>query len=129
MPDQIALTPYDMLGQARGVRRLCERFYAIMDEDARVSTLRAMHADDLGPMTEKLASFLNAWLGGPRDYFARADAPCMMSLHRKLPIGAEESGQWLYCMERALEECGASETVRAMIEPAFARMAEAMRSR
>jgi hemoglobin len=127
--EALALTPYAMLGEAAGVRRLCERFYAIMDEDERAAELRAVHAADLVPMTAKLASFLNAWLGGPRDYFDRPDAPCMMSVHKRFPIGVEERDQWLYCMGRALEACGASAEVRAMIEPAFARLADAMRSR
>jgi hemoglobin len=122
-------TPYDMLGGREGVCRLCERFYAVMAEDERASDLRAMHAADLTPMTAKLAEFLNAWLGGPRDYFQRADAPCMMSVHKRFAIGAEERDQWLYCMARALDACGASPDVREMIEPAFARLADAMRSR
>lgn len=126
---EAAATPYEMLGEAAGVRRLCERFYAIMAEDERAAVLRAMHAEDLTPMTAKLALFLNAWLGGPRDYFERADAPCMMSVHKSLPIGAEERDQWLYCMGRALDACDAPAPVRAMIEPAFARLADAMRSR
>lgn len=125
---ETALTPYEMLGEAAGVRRLSECFYAIMALEERVALLRAMHAEDLGPMTAKLALFLNAWLGGPRDYFEHADAPCIMSIHKRLPIGAEARDQWLYCMARALEACGASAAVCAMIEPAFARLANSMRS-
>ena len=122
-------TPYKLLGGSEGVRKLAQRFYEIMDKDQAAKGIRALHQDDLGPMTEKLASFLNGWLGGPRDYFDRPDAPCVMSAHHRFPIGASERDQWLRCMSLALEETGASQQVRAMVEPAFARLADAMRNR
>ncbi|MGE0830039.1 MAG: group II truncated hemoglobin [Hyphomonadaceae bacterium] len=121
-------TPFDLIGGAEGVRRLCERFYAVMAEDASAKTLRDMHGPDLGPITDKLTLFLTAWMGGPRDYFAQPEAPCIMSVHKRLPIGAAERDQWLHCMARALKETGASEEARAMLNPAFARIADAMRS-
>lgn len=122
-------TPYDLIGGAPAVRRLAERFYAIMAEAPEAAAVRAMHGDDLGPIVGKLAGFLSGWMGGPRDYFAREDRPCIMSLHRALPIGARERDEWLWCMQRALAETEVSAEVRAVLEPAFARVAEAMRTR
>lgn len=121
-------TPYALLGGEAGVRRLAERFYAIMAEDRNAAAIRAMHQADLGPIVDKLAGFLSGWLGGPRDYFERDDAPCIMSVHKRLPIGESERDQWLDCMRRALAETGATAETRAMLEPAFARIADAMRS-
>ncbi|MDX2276263.1 MAG: group II truncated hemoglobin [Hyphomonadaceae bacterium] len=120
-------TPYELLGE-EGVRALATRFYQVMAEEPAAHRIRNMHQGDLGSVTEKLAQFLRGWLGGPRDYFERADAPCIMSLHKRLPIGAEEARQWTACMERALEDVAVTEEVRGMLRPAFARMAEAMRS-
>lgn len=122
-------TPYEMIGGAPGVRRLAERFYAIMAEAPEASAVRAMHGEDLEPIVGKLAGFLSGWMGGPRDYFMRDDSPCVMSVHRALPISARERDEWLWCMQRALAETEAPDQARAVLEPAFARIAEAMRSR
>lgn len=122
-------TPYDMIGGAPAVRRLAERFYAIMAESPEAAAVRAMHGEDLGPIVGKLAGFLSGWMGGPRDYFMREDRPCVMSLHRALPITARERDEWLWCMQRALDETDVSEEARAVLEPAFTRIAEAMRTR
>lgn len=125
----IEKTPYELIGGAEGVRRLAGSFYAIMARTPEAHAIRAMHAADLDPIVDKLAGFLSGWMGGPRDYFERADAPCIMSVHKRYPIGAEERDQWLACMRMALEETGASAQARAVLEPAFARAADAMRSK
>jgi hemoglobin len=122
-------TPYDLIGGAPAVRRLAERFYAVMAEAPEAAAVRAMHGEDLGPIVGKLAGFLSGWMGGPRDYFMRDDRPCVMSLHRALPISARERDEWLWCMQRALAETDVPEEARAALEPAFARIAEAMRTR
>lgn len=124
----MTMTPYDMLGE-EGVRRLAARFYEVMAEEPDAAGIRGMHEADLGPVSEKLAGFLRGWLGGPRDYFEREDAPCIMSVHRRLPIGAAESDQWLACMRKALRDIDASAEVRDLLSPAFERLAAGMRSR
>lgn len=125
----ISQTPYALIGGDEAIRRLAVRFYAIMAERPDTAPIRAMHAGDLGPVSEQLTSFLRGWMGGPRDYFQRPDSPCIMSLHRALPIGEPERDQWLACMDQALKETVASAELRAMLSAAFARMANAMRSR
>lgn len=122
-------TPYQQLGGDDGVRRLAMRFYEIMAERPDAATIRGMHDEDLAPITENLFGFLRGWTGGPRDWFERDDAPCIMSLHRRLPIGAAERDQWLDCMNLAIAETVTSPDVRDMLQPAFARIADAMRSR
>ena len=52
-----AQTPFEILGED-GIRRLTAAFYDIMDELPEAAALRAMHAEDLGPMKEKLAEML-----------------------------------------------------------------------
>lgn len=121
-------TPYDLIGGAPAVRRLAERFYAIMADAPEAAAVRAMHGQDLGPIVDKLAGFLSGWMGGPRDYFMRDDRPCVMSLHRALPISARERDEWLWCMHRALAETDVPDEARVVLEPAFARIAEAMRT-
>src|SRR5699024_6244545 len=60
--------PFDLLGGEEGVRRLVDRFYDLMDELPEAETIRAMHAEDLALIRDKLATFLMGWLGGPRRY-------------------------------------------------------------
>ncbi|MBT9446124.1 MAG: group II truncated hemoglobin [Hyphomonadaceae bacterium] len=122
-------TPYELLGGDDGVRRLATRFYEIMAGRPEAAAVRGMHDDDLAPITENLYGFLRGWTGGPRDWFERTDAPCIMSLHRRLPIGEAERDQWLDCMNRAIEETVASPDARELLQPAFTRIADAMRSR
>lgn len=126
---QIEITPYDMLGGEPGVRALSARFYAIMSETPEAAPIRAMHDADLAPIIDKLTGFLSGWLGGPRDYFEAPDAPCIMSLHRRLPIGPGERDQWMTCMRRALAETDLDPSMREKLDQAFTRTAEAMRSR
>lgn len=87
-----------------------------------------MHRADLGPITDSLADFLMGWIGGPRDWFMRPDRPCIMSLHRALPIGESERDQWLACMKQALAETVSDVELRIELEAAFFRTANAMRS-
>lgn len=123
-----APTPYDLLGGDDGLRRLATRFYELMAERPDATAIRAMHDTNLAPVTENLFGFLRGWTGGPRDWFERADAPCIMSVHRRLPIGEAERDQWLACMQAALDDVGVSGAARDIVDPAFARIADAMRS-
>lgn len=122
-------SPFERLGGREGLRRLAVRFYAIMSERPDAAGIRAMHSDDLGAVTESLAEFLMGWVGGPRDWFQREGRPCIMSLHRALPIGEAERDQWLACMKQALAEQVDDADLRADLEAAFFRTADAMRSR
>ena len=100
-----------------------------MDESPRAATIRAMHARDLGPMREKLVDYLVGWLGGPPRYHARPDAKCIVSAHTPYSIGRAESDQWMDCMREALSATGVSDELRALIEPAFDRVAKGLQNR
>lgn len=128
-PEAVEASPYVLIGGDEPIRRLAFRFYAIMAERPDASAIRAMHADDLTLVTEQLADFLRGWMGGPRDWFLKEDRPCIMSLHRSMPIGATEARQWLACMNQAMEETGVPPDVADQLRAAFARLAGAMRSR
>ncbi len=128
-PQASTPTPYEQLGGEPVVAALAQRFYQIMAERPEASGIRAMHADDLSKVTGSLTEFLRGWLGGPRDWFMRGDRPCIMSLHRRLPIGEAERDQWLACMAQAADETVERAELRPLLMDAFARMAEAMRSR
>ena len=126
---EVELTPFEIIGGEEAVRKMVDRFYDIMDSAPEAAGLRAMHADDLSPMRERLSEFLNAWLGGPRTYFEREDRKCIMSAHRPFAIGEAERDAWMMCMRQALEDCGVSEDMRTLLDRPFARMCEAFRNR
>ncbi|MDP1753577.1 MAG: group II truncated hemoglobin [Reyranella sp.] len=122
-------TPYLIVGGDVMVRRIVDRFYDIMDSAPEAAGIRALHADDLSAVRERLFEFLSGWLGGPPLYFQRPDHKCIMSAHRPFAIGQAERDEWMMCMRRALEDCGVPEDVRSVLDGAFLRMAEAFRNR
>jgi hemoglobin len=121
-------TPYQILGED-GVQRLVEAFYDIMDTLPDASRVRAMHAEDLAPMKEKLAEYLIGWMGGPPRYADKYGSVCMTEPHAPYHIGPEERDQWLLCMNRALERIGASEELVEMLRIPLFRIADAVRNR
>ena len=122
-------SPYEQLGREPGVRALVERFYRFMDELPEAATIRAMHADDLEPMIDKLEVFLTGWMGGPQRYRERFGRVVIPAAHEPYPIGAAESEQWLLCMRRALESVEVSDELGALLMDAFASMARMCQTR
>ena len=123
-----ALTPYQILGED-GIRELTSTFYDIMDTLPEVAPLRAMHAKDLSRMKEKLAEYLTGWMGGPPLYADRYGTVCMTTPHEPYHIGPEERDQWLLCMDKALEQTGASEELVNMLKVPMFRIADAIRNK
>ncbi len=123
--------PYDRLGGRAPIARLVERFYALMDSDPAYAELRAMHAPDLGPMTQSLTDFLVAWTGGPRDWFEKRPGACIMSAHGELSgMTPQTAQQWIDAMTQAVMETtpGDSEIREAMLAT-MDRMCRAMAAR
>jgi hemoglobin len=121
-------TPYQILGED-GIRQLSNAFYDIMDTLPEASGIRAMHAQDLSPMKEKLAEYLTGWMGGPPRYADKYGTVCMTTPHEPYHIGPEERDQWLLCMDRALEQTGASEELIDMLKVPMFRIADAVRNK
>lgn len=122
----LSRSPYDMVGGGAVVRAIVDRFYDLMDQDDRFADLRALHAPDLAPMRESLASFLNAWLGGPRDWFTERPGACIMSAHKKIDISQNAAGQWIDAMSQAISEAGLDAHLAQRMTEALAGMARAM---
>ena len=122
-------TPWERLGGDEGVRALVDRFYLAMDTLPQAKTIRAMHAGDLAPMADKLATFLIGWMGGPQRYRERFGRVIIPAAHEPFDIGADEREQWLLCMRVALEEGGAEPDLLEMLMPAFGQMARMCQTR
>ena len=122
-------TPYQLLGGEDGVCRLCEAFYDCMEQLPEAADIRRMHGEDLSGIRQKLFEFLSGWLGGPHLYAQKYGSICMTGPHRPFAIGPKERDQWLLCMDRALEQVGASEEVKAMLKQPLQAIADMIRNR
>lgn len=125
----MSYTPYHLLGGEDGVRRLCDAFYDCMDSLPAAADIRRMHGADLAAIREKLFEFLSGWLGGPPLYAQKYGSICMTGPHRPYAIGPKERDQWLLCMQQALEQVGASDEVKAMLEGPMFAIADMIRNR
>jgi hemoglobin len=121
-------SPYQRLGGDAGVMRLVTRFYHHMDTLPEAGPIRAMHADDLTPMIDKLGVFLIGWMGGPENYRERFGRVVIPAAHEAFDIGPDERDQWLLCMRTALAETDADVEFSELLMDAFARMAEMCRT-
>ena len=100
----------------------------IMDSDADLASLRAMHAADLGPIPAILVRWLKRLAGRAAAYIERRGAPCLTAPHRPFRIDARARDQWMICMRRALSWTSIEAGFRVALEGAFARLAGMVRN-
>ena len=128
MPVESPLTHYQRIGGAEKVRELVHRFYRIMDELPESYGIRKMHAEDLQGSENKLFKYLSGWMGGPQLYIQEYGHPMLRRRHLPFAISVSERDQWLLCMNRALQEVVADQTLREELASAFAGVADHMRN-
>lgn len=122
-------SPYELAGGEEGLRRLVDRFYAIMDSAPEAAGIRAMHAQDLGPVSRGLFEYLSGWLGGPPLYAECTGSVCLNAPHRSFAIGEAERDQWLFCMRQAMADIGLPEETRKLFDGPFFAIADFVRNR
>ena len=122
------LSLYEMLGGETGLRSLVDRFYDLMDSSPEAETIRAFHARSLKQSREKLFMFLSGWSGGPQLYIERFGHPRLRMRHMPFSIGAVERDQWLWCMNKALDESQLDSRVVDYLKARFAETADFMRN-
>lgn len=121
-------TPYELLGEAEGVRKLVDRFYDLMDTLPEARAIRALHHDDLSLARDKLFKFLSGWLGGPPLYMQEHGHPRLRARHMPFPIGEAERDAWMACMKAALQETPLDDFARQQLVAALYRTADHMRN-
>ena len=121
-------TPYQQLGDD-GIRTLVDRFYEIMSTRPDAAVIRAMHKDDLSVISDKLATYLIGWMGGPQRYNERFGRIIMPVAHRPFDIGPAERDAWVACMQDAIEESALGDDLRPRVMEMFGQMAEICRNR
>ncbi|MCW5695621.1 MAG: group II truncated hemoglobin [Bauldia sp.] len=122
-------TLFARIGGQPAVDRLVDAFYARMSTLPEAAVIRAMHADDLGPVKDVLKSFLGQWMGGPPRYSEARGHPRLRARHLPFAIGAAERDAWMLCMTGALDEVVADPDLRGQLAAAFSRLADWMRNR
>jgi hemoglobin len=120
---------YEMLGGEAGLKSLVDRFYDIMDSAPETKELRALHARSLKRSREKLFMFLSGWSGGPPLYTEAFGHPRLRQRHMPFSIGAKERDQWLWCMNKALDDGRFDLRVVDYLKTRFSEVADFMRNR
>lgn len=119
-------TPYALIGGEAGVRRLVDRFYALMDELPEAHAARRIHPESLSGSAQSLFEFLSGWFGGPPLYVNRVGHPRLRMRHLPYTIGLEERDAWMVCMTQAIDEQVMDPQVRAWLLRVFGDMADHM---
>lgn len=121
-------TPYEQLGGDAGVRTLVDRFYDLIDTAPEAATIRALHARSLKAAREKLYLYLTTWTGGPPVYTDRYGHPRLRMRHFPFRIGIRERDEWLWCMDRALNEHEMPAEMREYLRERLHQLADHMRN-
>ncbi len=127
-PPVITNPHYLMAGGEQGIRRLVERFYALMDELPEAREIRALHPADLSNAKSRLFMFLSGWLGGTPLYEERFGHPRLRQKHISFPIGEAARDAWMLCMTRALEEVVQDAALRTQLTQSFFKTADFLRN-
>lgn len=120
---------FEQLGGDAGIRRLVDRFYDLMDTAPEAATIRALHARSLKASRDKLHLFLVGWTGGPQRYVEKFGHPRLRMRHFPFAIASRERDEWLWCMDRALDEHEMPDDLRALLKTRFHQLADHMRNR
>ena len=130
MTDQAAAaTPYEQMGGEAGIARLVDRFYDLMDTAPEAATVRALHATSLTASRDKLKLYLAMWTGGPQTYVEQRGHPRLRMRHFPFSIGERERDEWLWCMDRALDEHAMPGELREALRGKLHALADHMRNR
>jgi hemoglobin len=122
------VTPYEQLGADAGVRRLVDRFYDLVESAPEAANIRRLHATSLKASRDKLHLYLSFWTGGPQTYVERNGHPRLRARHLPFTIGERERDEWLWCMDRALDEHDMPSELRAALRTKLHDLADHMRN-
>jgi hemoglobin len=128
MESPTSTTPYEQIGGDAGIRQLVERFYDLMDTSPEAATIRKLHAASLKASREKLYMYLTGWTGGPPIYVEKHGHPRLRARHLSFHISSRERDEWLWCMDRALDEQPMPDDLRGFLREKLHALADHMRN-
>jgi hemoglobin len=120
---------YDLIGGETGLRQLVDHFYDVMDSAPEAKKVRAIHPEDLTNSRDKFFMFLSGWAGGPPLYMEKIGHPRLRQRHMPFPIGKDERDEWLWCMDKALQEMPFDEQLNEHLMKKFTEIANSMQNR
>lgn len=123
------MTHYELMGGDEGIRRLVDRFYDLMESSPEAVNVRALHALSLKQSREKLYLYLTGWTGGPPVYVEKYGHPRLRARHLPFTIGARERDEWLWCMDRAVDEQSMPDDLRVALRQKLHELADFMRNK
>lgn len=119
-------TPYQLMGGETAVRALANRFYDIMATAPEAKELYAIHPLPLDGIRQKFFEFLSGWLGGPALFEQKYGHPRLRARHLPFTVNQQLRDQWMFCMERALDEVVANKMLRDGIRQSIGQLASHM---
>jgi len=128
MADFNETSVYQLIGGETGLRSLVNRFYDLMDSAPEAAKIRAFHPKSLRQSREKLFMFLSGWSGGPPLYIEKFGHPRLRMRHLPFLIGTTERDEWLWCMNKALDESRMDPWAVELLKVRFAEVANSMRN-
>ena len=117
------------MGGEAGLRMLVDRFYDLLDSSPEAAQLRALHPKSLKQSREKFFMFLTGWSGGPQLYVEKYGHPRLRMRHMPFSIGTVERDQWLWCMNKTLDEMQMNPAVVEYLKARFAETADFLRNK
>jgi hemoglobin len=120
---------YELIGGEAGLRKLVERFYDLIDSSPEAAQIRALHPKSLKQSREKFFMFLSGWSGGPQLYVEKYGHPRLRMRHMPFSIGIVERDQWIWCMNRTLDEMQMNSAVTEHLKARFAETADFLRNK
>lgn len=117
------------MGGDEGIRHLVDRFYDLMDSSPEAANVRALHAHSLRGSREKLYLYLTGWTGCPPVYVEKYGHPRLRARHLPFAIGARERDEWLWCMDRAMDEQPMPDDLRVAVRQKLHELADFMRNK
>jgi hemoglobin len=122
-------TLYELIGGETGLRALVDRFYDLLDTSPEAAQIRVLHPKSLKQSREKFFMFLSGWSGGPQLYVEKFGHPRLRMRHAPFSIGVSERNQWVWCMNKALDERPIEPRVIEYLKARFAETADFLRNR
>ena len=120
---------YQLIGGEDGLKSLVERFYDIIDSAPEATRLRALHPKSLKQSREKFFMFLSGWTGGPQLYVEKFGHPRLRMRHMPFSIGVVERDQWIWCMNKALDESNLDPRLVEYLKARFGETADFLRNK
>ena len=120
------ITPYEVIGGEAAIRTLVEKFYYYMDTLPEAKGIRDIHQADLTSAETKLFKYMTGWLGGPNLYIEEYGHPMLRARHLPFAIGESERDQWMFCMNKAIEEVPMEPRLKTNLQTALQDLATHM---